>query len=341
MNGFSDGVRARAALASRIVVFPEPHDERVRDAVRELALSRIVTPVLIRGAETRGATDVPGVETVDASADPRRGAAAAHLAVRRAGRGLTGAAAEATVGNALWFADYLVASGEADGCVSGAATNTADVLRAALWTVGPADGVRTVSSAFYMELSVPTVTGERVLTFTDCAVVPEPTPEQLADIAVAAAADRRRIVGDEPRVALLSFGTRGSARSPRVDQVTAALAIARARAPDLAIDGELQADAALDPVVAARKLVVGSVAGRANVLVFPSLEAGNIAYKLAQELAGAAAVGPVIQGLKQPCNDLSRGARISDIVTVAAITALQASGLPNHRDGHSPLGDSE
>ena len=301
---FLDHVYARAREIQARIVLPEGDDPRVREAAGRIE------------REGLGIVELLDRTTPHAA----RPTLVSFLRSRRPDRFPTDAAAAQVLEHPITFGACLVGIGAADAMVGGVDCPTGDVIRAALAAVGPAPGITTVSSAFYM------MKEDAVLTFTDCAVVPDPTPAQLADIAIAAARDRRRVVGDEPVVAFLSYSTRGSAAGSRVARVQAAVANLQSRRPaaDFAFDGELQGDAALALDVAARKAPGSAAAGRANVLVFPDLDSGNIAYKLVQRLGGWTALGPVLQGLARPISDLSRGATVDDIVDTAAIAILQA-----------------
>jgi phosphate acetyltransferase len=302
-------LRARAASLPKRIVLPEAADDRTRRAADFLASNGICEPILV------------GPGGVDPSQSPDLERYVQRLYLRRQAKGLTLDAARALATDPLYFASLMVGEGDADGCVTGAATTTADVLRAALYCIGLAPGTSTLSSAFLMEFP-----DGRVFTYGDCAVVPYPDAKQLAEIALSSAKTHHQLTGETPRVALLSFSTKGSAAHERVDLVREALTIAKERDPQLMIDGELQFDAALLPAIGQRKAPGSDVAGQANVFIFPNLDAGNIGYKMTERLAGATATGPIIQGLAKPMHDLSRGASWEDIVNTVAVSAVQAAG---------------
>ncbi len=329
--GLIDSIKENAKKQLRTIVLPESEDERVLQAAQIVLTEKTANVVLI-GNEEKVKSDaaacganIEGAQIIDPKNYDGIEKYIDELVELRAKKGLSKEdATEIMTTEPRFFGCMMVRLGDADGLVAGSNSPTSDVLRAAMQVIKTAPGINTVSSTFVMETADGKFGDNGLILFSDCAVLPDPTDTQLADIAASTAATARSVVGIEPRVAMLSFSTMGSAKHPLVDKVQSAVKILTDRKVDFAFDGEMQADAAIVEAVGAKKAPDSKVAGKANVLIFPDLQSGNIGYKLVQRFAGAAAHGPIIQGLNKPVNDLSRGCSVSDISNLVAITASQA-----------------
>lgn len=331
--GFVENLKEKAARDKKRIVLPEGYEERTLKAADKVLEEGFADIILIdreenvrANAEKMGLKNIGKAKIVDPQSDPKIADYANLLYELRKSKGMTPEKAEQLARQNLYLGCLMIKAGDADGEVSGADSPTGDVLRPAFQIIKTKPGISVVSGAFLMFLQDKSYGEDGLMIFADCAVNPVVSTQQLAEIAVATGKTARALGGFEPRVAMLSFSTKGSAKHEVVDRVVEATNLARQMAPDMQIDGELQADAALVEVVAAKKAPGSPIAGRANVLIFPSLEVGNIAYKLVQRLGGAEAIGPVLQGIARPVNDLSRGCSVDDIVKMIAITANQAQG---------------
>lgn len=330
---FIENLKSRAAQNKKRIVLPEGYEERNLKAADQVLAEGFADIIVIgdplqiaENAKKWGLQNISKATIVDPKSHAKKEQYANLLYELRKAKGMTIEKATQLVEDPLYLGCIMIKAGDADGEVSGADNATGNVLRPAFQIIKTKPGISVVSGAFLMFLKDKTYGENGLMVFADCAVHPNPTAEELAEIAVATGQTARVLGGFEPRIAMLSFSTKGSAKHDMVTKVVTATELAKAKAPDMQIDGELQADAALVASVGEKKAPGSTIAGHANVLVFPTLEVGNIAYKLVQRLAGAEAIGPVLQGIAAPINDLSRGCSVSDIVKMIAITANQAIG---------------